>query len=157
LIVVANMAGIFLTPTPWQRVGWLPIDVVWGLVATVPLLVGLFVMRRVRTGPLARLNTVVDQFLTPLFSDCSVAQLALISIVAGIGEELMFRGVIQPVLISWLNVIAGVIIASIIFGLLHAVTTTYAVLATIVGAYFGWLTLATGHLLAPMIAHSLYD
>jgi hypothetical protein len=40
---------------------------------------------------------------------------------------------------------------------LHAVTVTYAVLATAVGAYLGWLALTTGNLLVPMIAHGLYD
>jgi uncharacterized protein len=47
--------------------------------------------------------------------------------------------------------------ASMVFGLLHAVTITYAVLAALVGAYLGWLALATDSLVGPIIAHSLYD
>lgn len=110
-----------------------------------------------RRGPLGRLNAVVDQFLIPLFAGCTVIQLASISFVAGIGEELLFRGVLQPLLIAWLGLAAGLILASAVFGLMHAVTPTYAVLAGLIGAYFGWFALARGNLLGPIIAHGLYD
>jgi hypothetical protein len=114
-------------------------------------------MRRIRSGPLGRLNAAVDDMLLPLFARCSVIQLAFISIMAGLGEELLFRGVLQPLLIGWLGIAAGLCLASLVFGLLHAVTPSYAVLATLVGAYLGWLALATGNLLGPIIAHALYD
>ena len=81
----------------------------------------------------------------------------MISIVAGIGEELLFRGVLQVVLIGWLGLTFGIILASVVFGLLHAVTPTYAVLATIIGIYFGWFAWASGNLLGPIVAHSVYD
>jgi uncharacterized protein len=157
LAVVACCIGLFLTTPPWQRIIWRPLDVAWGLLATLPLVFGLLFLRRIRTGPLGRLNTAVDAMLVPLFVRCSILQLALISAVAGIGEELLFRGVLQPVLIGWLGIAAGLCLASIVFGALHAVTAAYAVLATIVGAYLGWLALATGNLLGPIIAHGLYD
>ena len=114
-------------------------------------------MRRLSSGPLGRLNRAVDELLVPLFAQCSPTQLALVSAFAGIGEELFFRGLLQPLLIGWLGVIAGLCLASLIFGLLHAVTPAYAIVATLVGAYLGWIALATGNLLGPMIAHSLYD
>ncbi len=79
------------------------------------------------------------------------------SLLAGVGEELFFRGVLQPELISWTGTLAGLIAASVVFGLLHAITPTYALLATAVGAYLGWLALASGNLLGPMIAHGVYD
>ena len=43
------------------------------------------------------------------------------------------------------------------FGLAHSVTRTYAILATIIGLYFGWLWLATGNLLVPITTHAVYD
>ena len=48
-------------------------------------------------------------------------------------------------------------ITSVIFGLLHAVTKTYAVLAFLVSVYFGWLAIATNDLLGPILAHAIYD
>jgi uncharacterized protein len=156
LIVVACGAGLFMTP-PWRQVGWQLLDVLRGLAATLPLVAGLLLLRRIRGGSLGKLNQLVDETLVPLFTGCNIFQLALISLLAGVGEELLFRGVIQPIFMSWFGMVVGLCLASLVFGLLHALTTAYAVLATIVGAYFGWLALATGNLLVPIIAHALYD
>ncbi|HZZ28436.1 MAG TPA: CPBP family intramembrane glutamic endopeptidase [Pirellulales bacterium] len=157
LAVLACAAGCFLVTPPWQRVLWRPTDAAYGLAATLPLVVGLFFMRRVRSGSLGKLNTVVDDILVPLFANCSIWQLGFISLVAGVGEELFFRGVLQPLLVTWWGAIAGICVVSVVFGLLHALTIAYAVLATLVGAYLGWLALATGNLLVPIITHALYD
>jgi CAAX protease family protein len=157
LAAVACLIGLFLKIPPWQRVIWRPIDVGWGLLATLPMFLGLLNVRRIQGGPLARLNSAVDEMLVPLFAQCTLIQLALISTVAGIGEEFLFRGVLQPVLIGWWGIVPGLFVASIVFGLLHAVTVAYALLAAVVGAYLGWLALATDNLLGPIIAHSLYD
>jgi membrane protease YdiL (CAAX protease family) len=51
----------------------------------------------------------------------------------------------------------AVIFIAIIFGALHALNAAYAILAAIMGAYFGWLYLATGNLAVPIIAHGVYD
>merc|ERR1712238_397172 len=48
-------------------------------------------------------------------------------------------------------------IASIIFGLLHAVTPLYAFLAALASVYFGWLYLITGNLAIPIVTHAFYD
>jgi membrane protease YdiL (CAAX protease family) len=39
----------------------------------------------------------------------------------------------------------------------HLVTKTYAVIATLIGAYLGVLWLATENLLAPITTHAVYD
>jgi membrane protease YdiL (CAAX protease family) len=81
----------------------------------------------------------------------------LISLAAGVGEELLFRGLLQAAIADWLHPWAGLGIASLVFGLAHSITRTYAVLATLLGAYLGGLWLACDNLLAPMITHALYD
>jgi membrane protease YdiL (CAAX protease family) len=151
------LAGLFMSVPPWRLLQGRPIDVVYGLAATVPMLAALWAMRTARSGPLGRLNAIVDELVAPLFGKCTLLQLALISIVAGFGEEVLFRGAAQPLLIGWLSTIPGLIIASVVFGLMHAITKTYALLATLVGMYLGWLTLATNGLIAPIVAHALYD
>ncbi len=85
-------------------------------------------------------------------------------LVAGIGEEFLFRGAIQPLFERWTastgwGWLAGLILSNVIFGLLHCITPTYAVLAGLMGVYFGLLLDATGapNLLAPILAHGLYD
>jgi membrane protease YdiL (CAAX protease family) len=44
-----------------------------------------------------------------------------------------------------------------LFGLAHPMSTTYVVLATVVGVYLGGLLLVTDNLLAPIVAHAAYD
>jgi membrane protease YdiL (CAAX protease family) len=87
------------------------------------------------------------------------ADLFILAAIAGISEELLFRGVIQPwIEVAW-GANAGLICSNILFGLVHAITPLYTVLATLVGIYMG-LALDYGgerNLLTPIIMHWLYD
>ncbi|HEV3237849.1 MAG TPA: CPBP family intramembrane glutamic endopeptidase, partial [Gemmataceae bacterium] len=75
----------------------------------------------------------------------------------GIGEEMLFRGFTQAALATWLGIWWALVLASVLFGLLHAITLTYAVLASLAGAYLGLVWIATDNLLAVIVAHALYD
>jgi len=82
----------------------------------------------------------------------------LLGIAAGLGEELVFRGILQYELGERIGEEAVAIgITSVIFGLLHAVTPLYAVLATVASVYFGFLYMQTQNLAVPIICHGLYD
>lgn len=77
---------------------------------------------------------------------------------AGIGEEMLFRGVMQFELGAKLgSEVVAVGITSIVFGALHAVTPLYAGLASLASVYFGWLYLITGNLMVPIVTHAFYD
>jgi membrane protease YdiL (CAAX protease family) len=54
---------------------------------------------------------------------------------------------------AWLAV-AG---AGLLFGAMHWLTLSYAVLAGLVGMYLGAVFLLSGNLLVPIVAHGLYD
>lgn len=129
----------------------------WGVLATAPLLLGLLVCTRIRSGPPARLLELVRERIRPLFAGCSAGDLALIALSAGIGEELLFRGLIQPGLAVWLPAWAALAITSVLFGLAHFVTLTYSLLAGLIGLYLGALLLVSDNLLAPVLVHALYD
>jgi membrane protease YdiL (CAAX protease family) len=47
--------------------------------------------------------------------------------------------------------------ASVLFGVGHWLSWSYAVLATMIGAYLGVVFLLSGNLLAPIVAHAAYD
>lgn len=157
LVVAACIAGLFMEVPPWRAITWQWRQLGIGLAATLPMALLLVLIRAVRTGPLARLNAVVDQLLVPLFARCGLWQLAVIAALAGIGEEFLFRGVMQPLLGEFLGVAISIAMTSVIFGLLHAMTKTYAVLAFLVSVYFGWLAVVTNNLLPPVVAHAAYD
>jgi hypothetical protein len=121
------------------------------------LLVGLGWCRRTRFGPVARLVRLVEERLAPLFAGTGFGSLMLVAALAGIGEEALFRGVVQTALAGRLPPWAAVAATATVFGVAHALTAAYAVLAALVGAYLGWLHLASGNLLVPIVTHALYD
>jgi membrane protease YdiL (CAAX protease family) len=95
--------------------------------------------------------------VTPLFAECTWLDFAVISLVAGVGEESIFRGVLQYGLVSWVGAVGAIVIAAAVFGLVHWVTPMYAFYATLMGLYLGWLFVWFDNLLVPMMVHGLYD
>jgi hypothetical protein len=111
--------------------------------------------------PLRDILHVIDQWVVPLFRPCSLGEMAVIAVLAGFGEEMLFRGVIQNALGGWLGGTTGLWaacgLASLLFGFAHAVSAAYAVLATLIGLYLGTLWIVTANLLVPVVAHGVYD
>lgn len=159
LLAGASFLGWIIDQPPLLHFDWTVPAVLWGLAATAPLLVLFFLFLRWPIGPLQRIQRFSEQVIRPLLAPCSVIDLLGVSVMAGLGEEMLFRGVLQEAFARWFNNWAGVAMASLLFGLLHAITFTYALLATIMGAYLGcvWLYVADHNLLAVIIAHALYD
>jgi len=136
-------------------------DSLLGVAATLPPL-GLFWLCLVCPWrPFAEIARITVETLVPLFRDCQLMQLAIIAALAGVGEEMLFRGVVQAASAQEIGgpygVWLGLLIAAVLFGLLHSITPTYAILTGLVGLYLGGLWLACGNLLTPIVAHGAYD
>ena len=133
----------------------------YGVVATVPLLAALYLIDRCSWGPLARLRQIAEHLIPRMFAGASIFQLAAVSIAAGIGEELLFRGLVQAGLSRLIGPPAGPWIAlaaaSAVFGVCHWLNTTYAAAAALAGLYFGLIFWASDSLWTPIVAHALYD
>jgi predicted enzyme related to lactoylglutathione lyase len=99
----------------------------------------------------------IEREVAPIFQGIGPGGLALLAALAGIGEETLFRGVLQPWLAAAIPVWPAVLITGVVFGALHPVSPTYVLLAGLAGAYFGALLVLTGNLLAPIVAHAGYD
>lgn len=128
-----------------------------GLLASLPLLAGLRWTLRTRSKPIQRLIRVVQDQLGPLVASRSVAELALVAALAGLSEEVLFRGVMQGELARRLPGFVALVLTSAAFGLTHFLTVSYALLAAVAGLYLGALYWAQGNLLIPIVAHALYD
>lgn len=76
---------------------------------------------------------------------------------AGLGEEMLFRGVLQDVLVEKVGNNFALVSSALIFGALHAVTPLYAFLAALASLYFGELFIQYNNLAVPIICHALYD
>jgi membrane protease YdiL (CAAX protease family) len=83
----------------------------------------------------------------------------VLGIAAGLGEEMLFRGLLQFELVSrtGLGLVASLGLSSLIFGLLHAVTPLYALMAALASVYFGLLYIVFDNLAVPIACHSVYD
>lgn len=129
----------------------------YGLAATLPLLAALLIIDRAPIAALRRVREVTQIAIFQMFGGASVLQLAAVSLAAGWGEELLFRGLIQGELSHYLSPWIGLVLASILFGVCHWLNTTYAILAMLAGVYFGVIYLASDSLVTPMTAHAAYD
>jgi uncharacterized protein len=129
----------------------------WGLVATGPLLLALVLMERFPIGPLRGMREMTTEVILRMFGGASVVQLAAVALAAGVGEELLFRGLVQAGLTRFFGEIVAIAAASVLFGVCHWLNTTYAILAMLAGAYFGLCLAATGNILTPVVAHAAYD
>ena len=151
------LPGVRAAPELWPDA----LAVAWGALAAAPMLMGLMLVERYPVGALRRLQQTVEAQLVPLVRHWTVPQMALVSLAAGFGEEMLFRGLLQSALADRLPGTAGLVIAvvatSAVFGACHWVTGTYALLAGMVSIYLGLLLVAFDNLLVPAVAHALYD
>jgi membrane protease YdiL (CAAX protease family) len=158
MILLAWGLGWLLNKPALATFSWGWREAAWGVIATLPMLVVFFGCLLAPAAPFRRLDQLFDELLRPFLGPCTLLDLAGISLLAGLGEEMLFRGVLQAAFTGWTgNVWVGLALASLLFGLVHALTLTYAILATLLGAYLGYLWQQTDNLLAPIIAHALYD
>jgi membrane protease YdiL (CAAX protease family) len=128
-----------------------------GIVASLPMFLLLAFLTRSQWRPVAELRKQVEPLVGELFRDVSWTGLAVVAIAAGIGEELLFRGALQPIAARWWGPAAGLLAVSVLFGALHAASSAYFVLATLVGLYLGWLAQRFDDLLVPIVVHAAYD
>jgi len=162
---VALIVGWLLGHSPLSRVSSGLTQLLWfaalGAAATVPMLLGLLASLACPFEPFVRLRRLVAELVPRLFPGAGLLELTLVSMAAGIGEELLFRGLVQDGLSRWpgdpFGVWFGLAVASVLFGLAHPVSPLYVLLATLNGAYLGWLLIATGSLVTPVVAHATYD
>ncbi len=158
LLAAASLLGWMIDQPPLRFFQWTLQAVLWGVVATLPLVALFFLFLRWPLGPLKRIQRFSEEVIRPLLAPCSLIDLLGISLLAGLGEELMFRGVLQEAFAHWFGRWTGVLLASVVFGLAHCITFTYALLATLMGAYLGCVWLYAEHnLLVVVLTHALYD
>jgi len=152
-VALAEWAGLSLQ----SRLEVTPAAVARGLLASLPMLAGLVVLTHCPWSPIARLQRQVEGIVREVFAESRWFELALICLAAGLGEELLFRGALQPWVGKWTPPAVALATVSLLFGAAHAMSAAYFVAATLIGLYFGWLTMAFNDLVAPIVAHALYD
>lgn len=157
LLLVAWVLGWFLGVPLFdiQRWNWKGLAI--GLTSTLPLISMFFWLLQSKWEPCQNIRRIMDAVIRPMFQGFSILQLLILSLVAGISEEILFRGVIQGGTQISMGTPAAILLSAVLFGACHALTPFYFVLATFMGVYMSVVWLATGQLLAPIITHAVYD
>lgn len=155
--VLAILLALLFGLQPWLDLQWRLSTLAVAAVSTLPMAGLIPLVSRARWQWAERLRRLIRERLLPLFSRLRWWAIGVIALAAGIGEELLFRGVVQSGLAGIAGPGIALVIASLLFGVAHALTPAYFVLATVIGFYLGGLYSATGNLLVPVLVHFLYD
>jgi uncharacterized protein len=161
LAIFALSLGWAFNVPPMDSFHWSWIDLGWGGIATLPPLALLALSLYLPWEPFQRIVRLLNQTILPHFRECALFEIAVIAFLAGLGEEMLFRPIVQEGLSHWIGSAygpaLGLTAAAIVFGLLHGMTVTYAILAGVIGLYLGGIWLLNGNLLVPITTHALYD
>ena len=152
------LGGVALAWIRWRQLGVGPGDVVTGLwmgfgAAGVLCGVNYAVLRLAPPiQPVRAIRRLYRETLRPVFAVLRPLEIVGVSLAAGVGEELLFRGAVQAEF--------GLVVASGLFGLAHIggrSSVVFGLWVVVMGFGLGWLVHATGGLLAPVVAHTAYD
>lgn len=157
LIPLALLLALVAGLAPWRALEPSAAVVVGGLLATVPLVGALILLGRRRAHWFVEVERLVAPLIERLFRGRGPVPVLVVAALAGIGEELLFRGVLQAGLAGALGPAAGLLLASLAFGLAHALSRAYFLLAIAMGLYLGLLFQLSGSVLLPAIVHAVYD
>jgi membrane protease YdiL (CAAX protease family) len=159
LILVAFLLGWIANINPFENLYFSEYAIMFGVLGTFPLFLLFLASEQASWQSMRDIKKLLLETLCPSLYQQHWTDLIILSAIAGIGEEALFRGVLQPWLEKAWGLDTGLIVSSVIFGFVHAITPLYAVLATLVGLYLG-LSMDYGgnrNLLTPIMIHSLYD
>jgi len=159
LILVAIVLGQIADINPFANIVFSESALAYGVLGTIPLFLMFLGMEQFQAKSVSHIRKLLLNTLGPGLHQYHWTDLFLLAALAGVSEELVFRGVIQPWIENAWGLATGLIVSNILFGLVHAVTPLYAALAALVGIYLG-LSLDYGgerNLLTPIIIHSFYD
>lgn len=96
---------------------------------------------------------VLKKTVTMLLGPCSKLSIVYLALLSAFGEEIFFRSAIQP--------FAGIIITSVLFGVLHlgpeGKISAWTIWAVIAGFLLGWIYKGTESLWPPVLAHFLVN
>ncbi|QDT62065.1 CAAX amino terminal protease self- immunity [Stieleria bergensis] len=150
-----------------------------GVVAAIPMLLMVRMVMMVDHPAISEIKNVGESSMMAGLLKLTGPELLVISLCAGVGEELAFRGCLLPAFIQLTDYLVGsqtpyqvgggfagaspfavglaVAVSSLAFGAVHAITRLYAVMATLMGVVFGLLMVFSDSLIVPIVAHAVFD
>jgi len=107
---------------------------------------------------LVRLISAELQFSPEANSGVAIAQGLLFWTVSGLGQEILFRGLIFFSFYRWQGLKTALLVSSVLFGLMHVKQGITGIIFTIlIGGYWGWVAFKTKNIVGTSVAHSLFN
>lgn len=134
-----------------------------GGIASAPLLLlNEITLRYSRAFPSSTISRFSHEIVLPLCKNVSPSLAALLGILSGFGEELLFRGALPPLFAPYFGALSAGLISSLLFAWVHFMGQELKYLPVIpiyvsVGLYFWWLYTISGDLFATMVCHGLHN
>lgn len=132
------------------------VDVLLGTCMALLTLAVFFMVYRVGGGFAETLLADIRR-VYGLFAGYSWGRIATIATLAGVGEELLFRGFLQTWLGQHIAIALSILLVSLVFGLLHYLSHAYFICTFLMSVAFGVGYYLTGSLLMVMVWHGVYD
>ncbi len=161
LIACIYVLGLRRRGLPWSAIGFRPAPARW-YGAAVLLGVALhFLLNALVSAletPLSELSEVVVRVLAPEgFSWAGMAAMVAVGgVIAPLGEEALYRGVLYGWLRRKWGPLAGTIVSALIFGISHW-NPYWAAFATVVGVVLAVVYEKSGSLWPPILVHMSYN
>jgi membrane protease YdiL (CAAX protease family) len=141
----------FTHPQPWLELSG-PLQLIYSLLVGLALGGLLVISSRFSVNRFAWARRLHQEF-RPVARQLSPLGVLTLASSSAIGEELLFRGLLQPEL--------GLLLQALLFGLAHQMPGpsrwVWATWATVVGLLFGVVFQLTGSLLGAVVAHALVN
>ncbi|WP_374090656.1 lysostaphin resistance A-like protein [Methylomicrobium lacus] len=159
LILVAIVLGWMAGIDPFAKLFYSEAALLYGILGTLPMVLFFHWAERRQEDSFQKVRRLLLETLGPSLYRRHWADLFMLAAIAGLSEEILFRGVVQPWLEAAWGMRAALLGCNILFGLAHAVTPLYTLLAFLIGLYLsGAMDYGgTRNLLTPVLIHALYD
>jgi membrane protease YdiL (CAAX protease family) len=143
-------AAVGLVPMGWGR------GLLWSVGLAAGGLLTVLLFRQASVWLDAEESPVLSQLLPRTLEERRV--FSVLSVAAGLGEEIAYRGYALSMLAPMLGVPGAAVATSVVFGILHGYQGLLGIVRTgVMGGMLAWGFLASGSLWPPIVAHALID
>lgn len=157
IILVMALAILQFVALEWQLWVFSPlVDLLLALTAAL-LTYAIIYMFYLYGGRFSASLLADVQKITGHFSDYSWLKISCIALLAGVGEELLFRIALQSWLANHVSIYLAIVAPALAFGLLHFLSWAYFVAATLMGLVFGIVYHLTQGAILVIAWHAIYD
>lgn len=102
-------------------------------------------------------ESILESFLKMDYLGVFYANLLVMAILPAVGEELLFRGVLQRLFNEWFkNIHVAIIVTGILFGMIHFQFYNFLPIAFL-GILLGYLYVYSGNIWIPILAHFVFN